>query len=56
MTDNRWLLTWMLKTWIDFTKKPLKPATYQLMPGNTLFLAGLGRIDYLKASQFLLFM
>ncbi|WEV38201.1 ribosome biogenesis GTPase YqeH [Lactobacillus sp. ESL0680] len=29
-------------------QKPLKPATYQLKPGNTLFLAGLGRIDYLK--------
>lgn len=29
-------------------KKPLKPATYQLKPGNTLFLGGLGRIDYLK--------
>lgn len=29
-------------------KKPLKPATYQLLPGNTIFLAGLGRIDYLK--------
>ncbi|BDR60737.1 ribosome biogenesis GTPase YqeH [Lactobacillus xylocopicola] len=28
-------------------QKPLKPATYQLKPGNTLFLAGLGRIDYL---------
>ncbi|GFZ26675.1 ribosome biogenesis GTPase YqeH [Lactobacillus corticis] len=28
-------------------KKPLKPATYQLLPGNTLFLGGLGRIDYL---------
>lgn len=29
-------------------KKPLKPATFQLMPGNTIFLGGLGRIDYLK--------
>ena len=29
-------------------KKPLKPATYQLLPGNTIFLAGLGRIDYLQ--------
>lgn len=29
-------------------KKPLKPATYQLLPGNTIFLSGLGRIDYLK--------
>ncbi|MDO4912422.1 MAG: ribosome biogenesis GTPase YqeH [Lactobacillus sp.] len=29
-------------------KKPLKPATYQLLPGNTIFLGGLGRIDYLK--------
>lgn len=29
-------------------QKPLKPATYQLKPGNTLFLAGLGRIDFLK--------
>ncbi len=29
-------------------QKPLKPATYQLQPGNTLFLAGLGRIDFLK--------
>lgn len=28
-------------------KKPLKPATYQLLPGQTLFLAGLGRFDYL---------
>ena len=32
-------------------KKPLKPATYQLLPGNTIFLAGLGRIDYLKGRQ-----
>lgn len=29
-------------------KKPLKPATYQIKPGNTLFLGGLGRIDFLK--------
>ncbi|MBA1395148.1 ribosome biogenesis GTPase YqeH, partial [Lactobacillus sp. XV13L] len=29
-------------------QKPLKPATYQLRPGNTLFLAGLGRVDYLQ--------
>lgn len=29
-------------------QKPLKPLTYQLQPGNTLFLAGLGRIDFLK--------
>lgn len=29
-------------------QKPLRPATYQLKPGNTLFLAGLGRIDFLK--------
>ncbi|RMC39140.1 ribosome biogenesis GTPase YqeH [Lactobacillus sp. ESL0236] len=29
-------------------QKPMKPATYQLRLGNTLFLAGLGRIDYLK--------
>lgn len=29
-------------------KKPLKPATFQLLPGNTIFLGGLGRIDYLK--------
>lgn len=29
-------------------QKPLKPATYQLKPGNTLFLAGLGRIDFLQ--------
>lgn len=29
-------------------KKPLKPATYQLLPGNTIFIGGLGRIDYLK--------
>ena len=27
-------------------KKPLKPATYQLLPGQTIFLAGLGRFDY----------
>lgn len=32
-------------------KKPLKPATYQLLPGNTLFLGGLGRIDYLKGES-----
>lgn len=31
-------------------QKPLKPATYQLKPGNTLFLAGLGRIDFLKGN------
>ncbi|MDF7639168.1 ribosome biogenesis GTPase YqeH [Lactobacillus sp. ESL0791] len=31
-------------------RKPLKPVTYQLKPGNTLFLAGLGRIDYLKGA------
>lgn len=29
-------------------QKPLKPATFQLKAGNTIFLAGLGRIDYLK--------
>ncbi len=29
-------------------QKPLKPATFQLKPGNTIFLGGLGRIDYLK--------
>ncbi|WEV44234.1 ribosome biogenesis GTPase YqeH [Lactobacillus sp. ESL0684] len=29
-------------------QKSLKPATYQLKPGNTLFLGGLGRLDYLK--------
>lgn len=29
-------------------KKPLKPATFQLLPGNSIFLGGLGRIDYLK--------
>lgn len=29
-------------------KKPLKPATYQLKPGQTLFLAGLGRFDFLE--------
>lgn len=32
-------------------KKPLKPATYQLKPGNTLFLGGLGRIDFLKGES-----
>lgn len=32
-------------------KKPLKPATYQLLPGNTLFLGGLGRIDYVKGES-----
>lgn len=32
-------------------KKPLKPATYQLLPGNTIFLGGLGRIDYLKGKS-----
>lgn len=29
-------------------KKQLKPATYQLLPGQTIFLAGLGRIDFIK--------
>lgn len=29
-------------------RKTLKPVTYQLLPGNTLFLGGLGRVDYLK--------
>lgn len=29
-------------------KKPLKPATYQLKPGQALFLAGLGRFDFLE--------
>lgn len=29
-------------------QKPLRPATYQLLAGNTIFLGGLGRIDYLK--------
>ena len=29
-------------------QKPLKPMTYQLKPGNTLFLGGLGRIDFIK--------
>lgn len=35
-------------------QKPLKPATFQLRPGNTIFLGGLGRIDYLqgRASSF----
>ena len=32
-------------------KKSLKPATYQLLPGNTIFLGGLGRIDYLKGES-----
>ncbi|RVU70000.1 MULTISPECIES: ribosome biogenesis GTPase YqeH [Lactobacillus] len=32
-------------------KKPLKPATFQLLPGNTIFLGGLGRIDYLKGES-----
>lgn len=32
-------------------KKPLKPATYQLLPGNTIFLGGLGRIDYVKGES-----
>jgi ribosome biogenesis GTPase A len=32
-------------------RKPLKPATYQLEPGQTLFLAGLGRIDYLQGPR-----
>lgn len=32
-------------------RKPLKPATYQLQAGQTLFLAGLGRIDYLQGSK-----
>ncbi|KRL90999.1 ribosome biogenesis GTPase YqeH [Lactobacillus kalixensis] len=29
-------------------KKPLKPATFQIKPGNTIFLGGLGRIDFIK--------
>lgn len=29
-------------------QKPLKPATFQIKPGNTIFLGGLGRIDYVK--------
>ena len=32
-------------------KKPLKPATFQLLPGNTIFLGGLGRIDYVKGES-----
>lgn len=32
-------------------KKPIKPASYQLTPGQTLFLAGLGRIDYLQGGS-----
>lgn len=32
-------------------KKPLKPATYQLNSGQTLFLAGLGRIDYVAGEK-----
>lgn len=32
-------------------KKPIKPATFQLLPGNTIFLGGLGRIDYLKGQS-----
>lgn len=32
-------------------KKPLKPTTFQLLPGNTIFLGGLGRIDYLKGES-----
>lgn len=32
-------------------KKPLKPATYQLQAGNTLFISGLARIDLLKSDK-----
>jgi ribosome biogenesis GTPase YqeH len=32
-------------------QKPLKPVTYQLHAGNSLFLAGLGRLDLVKAAQ-----
>lgn len=32
-------------------KKPLKPITYQLMPGQTLFLAGLGRFDFVSGES-----
>ena len=52
MTDNQ-LATHLNAKDLELIspKKPLKPATYQLMPGNTLFLAGLGRIDYLKGES-----
>ena len=32
-------------------QKQLKPVTFQLNPGNTLFLAGLGRVDFLKGDK-----
>ncbi|MCF1783412.1 ribosome biogenesis GTPase YqeH [Lactobacillus mulieris] len=32
-------------------KKPLKPATYQLNSGQTLFLGGLGRIDFVSGEK-----
>lgn len=32
-------------------QKQLKPVTFQLSPGNSLFLAGLGRVDYLKGEK-----
>ncbi|MCI1290358.1 MAG: ribosome biogenesis GTPase YqeH [Lactobacillus sp.] len=32
-------------------RKPLKPATYQLEAGQTLFLGGLGRIDYVQGPK-----
>lgn len=32
-------------------QKQLKPVTFQLSPGNSLFLAGLGRVDFLKGEK-----
>ncbi|KGG54055.1 ribosome biogenesis GTPase YqeH [Lactobacillus sp. wkB10] len=32
-------------------QKQLKPVTFQLNSGNTLFLAGLGRVDFLKGEK-----
>lgn len=38
-------------------KKRLKPKTYQLLPGQTLFISGLARIDFLqgKANSFVVY-
>lgn len=32
-------------------QKPLKPVTFQIKLGNTIFLGGLGRIDYLQGRE-----
>lgn len=31
--------------------KPIKPKTYQLNPGQTIFLAGLGRVDFISGER-----